>query len=159
MGRHGWQEDSCYKTFEKEDDLKEHIQDSHNGGKYGINTDFKCDECGEEFNKFTTLKMGKLPLKEYFERHTCQLQMRLRWHAWFETRSVLNQYYWWNKTTSCSHVMWLVIGSKHQYYVFVGEEFGLTGQRTSKIFCSKEKHIQVHSGTGYCYILYLLFLY
>ena len=70
MGRHGCQEDSCYKTFEKEDNLKEHIQDSHNGGKYGINTDFKCDECGEEFNKFTTLKMGKLPLKEYFERHT-----------------------------------------------------------------------------------------
>ena len=31
--------------------------------------DLKCEECGEQFNKFTTLKMGKLTLKESFEKH------------------------------------------------------------------------------------------
>ena len=105
MGRHGCQEDSCYKTFEKEDNLKEHIQDSHNGGKYGINTDFKCDECGEEFNKFTTLKMGKLPLKEYFERHTWIHKVVNFKCDCADMPDLRPGQYSWIRTTSCSYVM------------------------------------------------------
>ena len=74
MGRHGCREDPrCYKTFEKEENLKKHIQSSHKGGRE--QEDFKCDQCGEQFNKFTTLKwemktkMAKLTLRETFEKH------------------------------------------------------------------------------------------
>ena len=70
MGRHGCQEDShCYKTFEQEENLRTHIQDSHKGRTEDINDDLKCEECGEQFNKFTSLKMGRSTLKESFEKH------------------------------------------------------------------------------------------
>ena len=68
MGKLGCQEDPhCYKTFEKEENLKKHIHDSHKGGTEQV--DLKCDECGEQFNKFTTLKMGNVTLKDAFEKH------------------------------------------------------------------------------------------
>ena len=49
--------------------MKTHINDSHKGGKEKDNVDLKCEECGDQFNKFTALKMGKLTLTESFDKH------------------------------------------------------------------------------------------
>ena len=58
MGGFGCYEDlRCYKTFESEKNLMMHIAVVHKEGK---EDDFRCNQCGEQFNKLTSHKIEKL---------------------------------------------------------------------------------------------------
>ena len=60
----------CYKTFESGKNLKMHVAIKHKPERKEI--DYKCNQCGEHFNKLTTghrSLRASLSLKELFERH------------------------------------------------------------------------------------------
>ena len=60
----------CCKTFESEKNLKMHVAIKHKAERKEF--DYKCNQCGERFNKLTTGNRSlraSLSLKELFERH------------------------------------------------------------------------------------------
>ena len=135
-GAFGCYEDlECYKTCTSEKNLKKHIGIMHTRGKEKIKEpDFKCNQCGEEFNQLTRSQLSlrtRLSLKGLFERHLWTHKVA-DFQCNCDNVPVLRPgkptFQWRLKCTSDN---------------FLGEELGLKGQRLSKIFLEKERHMQV----------------
>jgi len=74
LGQHGCMEAlDCYKTFETNELLQEHIKEKHKKYTEKAHVSFTCEECGQQFNKYTLYNAAyksedKNITKEY-ERH------------------------------------------------------------------------------------------
>ena len=68
MGQFGCLESSeCYKTFETKELLEEHIKDMHKKPSEKRLESFSCEECGQQFNKYTS---GNI-LEDYEKHKRC----------------------------------------------------------------------------------------
>ena len=107
----------------------------HTRGKEKVKEpDFKCNQCGEEFNQLTRSQLSlrtTLSLKGLFERHLWTHKVA-DFQCNCDNVPVLRPgkatFQWRLKCTSDN---------------FLGEELGMKGQRLSKIFLEKERHMQV----------------
>jgi len=72
LGQHGCMDAlDCYETFETSELLQEHIKEKHQESQEIPGISFTCEECGQQFNKYTvTMYKGTgIGITKEYERH------------------------------------------------------------------------------------------